>query len=180
MAIRVLSSLESEAATQAFVDEISRLSGIPYPPTSAAGWSTILSMAGFSSGHIAAFLSHAGFDGYEGSSELPVGFCSTSGDQGPPTFSLLLLQGLRRNAAMRGGLVVSTQSEQRNQRVFELWQTGSTLKEINCELKQHPEWESFENERAVRAAILSWSKRIGQKPRRGQPGRPPKRTRPAD
>jgi hypothetical protein len=67
-----------------------------------------------------------------------------------------------------------TPNEARAKFCFEAWQSGKSLKEINVLLRRHPEWEHYSNDRGVRRAIDTWSKRIGVKPRKGQPGRRPK------
>lgn len=64
-----------------------------------------------------------------------------------------------------------TPIEARNKFCFDEWQAGQSYKEINVALHHHSEWEAFEDDLAVRSAIHSWGKRIGQSPRRGQPGR---------
>jgi hypothetical protein len=70
-----------------------------------------------------------------------------------------------------------TATEARNKFCFEQWQGGKTLKEINTSLRNDPEWEPYEDEKAVRSAINAWAKKAGQTPRRGQPGRPRSRKR---
>jgi hypothetical protein len=64
-----------------------------------------------------------------------------------------------------------TVDEARAKFCFEQWQACKSYKEINAALKRHPEWEDFEDDRAVRGPISAWAQRIGVKPRRGQPGR---------
>jgi hypothetical protein len=64
-----------------------------------------------------------------------------------------------------------TPTEARAKFCFEAWQAGASHKEINTALKRHPEWEHFNNAIKVRGPINSWAKRIGVKPRKGQPGR---------
>jgi hypothetical protein len=54
---------------------------------------------------------------------------------------------------------------------FEQWQSGKTYKEINKALKEHSEWEHYDNEKAVRGPIKMWATRIGVIPRTGHPGR---------
>jgi hypothetical protein len=67
-----------------------------------------------------------------------------------------------------------TTEEARMKFCFEEWQAGRTHKEINAALKRHAVWEHFDQDVKVRGPINSWGKRIGVKPRRGQPGRRPK------
>jgi hypothetical protein len=75
-------------------------------------------------------------------------------------------------ALERYGMLTST--EARNKFCFEQWQAGKTLKELNAALKRHPDWDAFEDDKAVRSAINSWARRIGVRPRKGQRGRRPK------
>ena len=64
-----------------------------------------------------------------------------------------------------------TPTEARAKFCFEEWQAGKTYKEINVALRHHPDWEHFDDEKAVRGPINSWASRIGKEPRKGQPGK---------
>jgi hypothetical protein len=72
---------------------------------------------------------------------------------------------------------VLTPDEERQKFCFEQWQANKSLGEINAMLKRHPYWEHFDDEKQVRGPRDAWGKRIGVKPRKGQPGRRKKSAR---
>jgi len=89
----------------------------------------------------------------------------------PFAASLSLIEALTRDVESSLSLLPT---EAREKFCFEQWEAGKSYKEINAALKRHPEWECFEDERAVRKPINAWAKRIKATPRKGQPGRRPK------
>jgi hypothetical protein len=75
---------------------------------------------------------------------------------------------LEKEIAAAGEL---TPNEARAKFCFEEWQSGKSYKQINAALKRDSGWEYFEDDKSVRGPINTWGKRIGVKPRDGQPGR---------